>query len=75
MNLWTATLLLTSWKGTQALTLAMYAGKLLEFCGKDDIVVLCVMILCSLLGGPSRINFIQSLSVGTEGTSEPWQMS
>jgi len=75
MNLWTATLFLTSWKGTQALTLAMYAGKLLEFSGEDNIVVLCVMTLCSLLRGYSRITFIKSLSFGTVDTSEPWQMS
>jgi len=71
MNLWTATLLLTSWKGTQALTLAMYAGKFLEFCGEDNIVVLCVMTLCSLLGGYSRITFIKSLSLDTGDASEP----
>ena len=68
-------LLLTSWKGTQDLTLAMYAGKFLESCGEDNIVVLCVMTLCSLLGGYSRITFIKSLALGTENTSEPWQMS
>jgi hypothetical protein len=41
MNLWTAMLLLTSWKGTQAQTLAMYAGKFLEFPGEDNILVMC----------------------------------
>jgi hypothetical protein len=48
---WTATLLQTSWKVTQDLTLATYAGKFLECCSEDNIVVLCVMALCSLLGG------------------------
>jgi hypothetical protein len=48
-------LLLTSWKGTQDLTLAMYAGKFLEFCGENNIVVSCVMTLCSLLGGCSKV--------------------
>jgi len=68
-------LLLTNWKATQALTLAMYAGTCLEYCGEDNIVLLCVMTLCCLLGGYSRIAFIKSLSLGTGDTSEPWQMS